>query len=468
MINFSRPLLCTRSIRHSKKMQLLRPVAGAVAAGCLSLSANAADDPSLTWNGITLYGVVDVSVTHEQHGAPLSQDWAQGELFLIAKGSNKPITTVAPGGLSQSRLGLRGKENLTDGLDFIFNAEMGFNPISGKLADGPASLTHNNGVAQVNQKSASDSSRAGQFFNGVANGGFSSKDFGTITIGRHATFLLDNIGKYDPMNSSYAFSIIGYSGVASGGGNTENARLDDSVKYLYKYDIFHAGALYQFGKSDSSPGEAWQGNVGLDYKGFSVDGVYAKKKDSISLASLSAAQVLTLPFNSLAATISDNTSYTLGASYTGGPFKVSGGFEHIKFENPSLPVAAGFAGLGGYWIGVTNNTAFPHPRELEISWVGLKYLITPDVDITGAYYHYDQNTYGTAACVSAATGNPRTTVPASCSGDENVFSVRLDWRLSKRVDIYAGAAHSKVADGLANGFLFTSNIDPTVGFRFQF
>jgi len=431
-----------------------------MALGGLSLSAAAADDSALTWNGITLYGIVDVAVSHEQHGAPLSQDWAQGEFFLISRASNKSITTITPGGLSQSRLGLRGKENVTDDLDFIFNAETGFNPTSGKLSDGPGSLTHNNGVALANQKSASDSSRAGQFLNGVAYVGFSSKSLGSLTGGRNATFLLDSVGKYDPMNSSYAFSLIGFSGVASGGGDTQNARLDDSLKYSYKYDAFHAGALYQFGKSDSSPGEAWQGNLGFDYKGFSVDGVYAQKKDAISLSSLSAAQAATLPFDSLAATISDNTAYLLAASYTGGPFKVSGGYEHIKFENPSLPVAAGFAGLGGYWVSVTNNAAFPHPKVFQVSWIGLKYLITPDLDITGAYYHYDQNAYGATRCATTAATN--------CSGDENVFSVRLDYRLTKRLDVYAGAAYSKVSDGLASGFLFTSNVDPTVGVRFQF
>ncbi len=459
MIRFSRSLqsiLCSGSRANLP----LGSIVTAVALGCVSLSSFAADDPNLTWNGITLYGVVDVAVSHEQHGAPVSQDWGQGELFLISKASNKSITAITNGGLSQSRLGLRGKENINDDFDFIFNAELGFNPISGKLADGPASLINNNGVAQTSQKSGSDSSRAGQLFNGVAYAGFSSKQLGTLTVGRNSTFLLDNIGKFDPMNSSYAFSLIGYSGTASGGGNTENARLDDSLKYLYKYDLFHAGALYQFGKSDSSPGEAWQGDVGIDYQGLSIDGVYAHKKDSISFASLNATQVKTLPQDSLSATISDNTSYTLSAAYTTGPFKVSGGYEHIKFENPSLPVAAGFSSLGGYYISVTNNTAFPHAKVLEVSWIGLKYLITPDLDISGAYYHYEQNACGATGCSTNAASN--------CGGNENVFSVRLDYRLTKRLDVYAGAAYSRVENGLANGFLFTSNVDPTVGVRFQF
>jgi len=444
------------SIVRSARKSLL---AVAVIAGiAMSSSALAADD--LTWAGITFYGVVDVGVTYESHGAPLSQDWGNGLFYLISKASNKSITTVSQSGLSQSRLGLRGKENVVEGLDFIFNAEMGFNPTSGKLSDGPGSLTHNNGVALANQKSAADSSRAGQIFNGPAFFGFSSKDWGTLTAGRHNTLLLDSVGKYDPMNGSYAFSLTGFSGTTSGGGDTENARLDDSLKYTFKYDTFHFGALYQFGKSDSSPGEAWQGNAGFDIGGFSLDGVYARKKDAIAVASLSAAQVATLPFDSLAATISDNEAWMIGGSYTMDAFKFYGGFEHIKFENPSLPVAAGFAGLGGYWISVTNNTAFPHPKELESSWLGAKFNFTKNFDITGAWYHLSQNAYGATKC--------STTAAANCSGDEDVFSLRLDYRLTKRLDVYGGAAWSKVSDGLANGFLHTSTWDPTVGVRFQF
>jgi predicted porin len=240
---------------------------------------------------------------------------------MIGSSSNKSISSVASNGLSQSRVGLRGNEPLNDVFSFVFNLEMGFNPTSGKLADAPKSLINNNGVALANRKTAGDGSRAGQFFNGQANGGFSSKDWGTLTIGRHNSLSLDNIVKYDPMNAAYAFSIIGYSGVAGGGGDTEDARLDDSIKYLYKYDIFHFGAMYQYGKNDAMPGEAWQLGAGFDYAGFSVDGLWGEKKDAIAAATLSAAQVATpgVPFQSLAATISDNEDFQLLASWAGGP-----------------------------------------------------------------------------------------------------------------------------------------------------
>jgi predicted porin len=435
--------------------------AGIALAGVGSI-AHAADDTSLTWNGITLYGTVDIGIAHQSHGAPLSQDFYPTLNYLIAPQSNKSITSVASNGLSQSKLGVRGVEPLNDVFSFIFNLEMGFNPTSGKLADAPKSLINNNGLALANRKTSGDGSRAGQFFNGTAFAGFSSKDYGVFTIGRQNTIFLDNVIKYDPMNASYAFSIIGYSGVAGGLGDTEDARLDDSVKYVWKRDWLHAGVMYQFGKSDGSPGEAWMLNAGFDYAGFSVDAMWGKKKDALAVASLSAAQVATpgIPFDSLAATVSDNEAWLIGASYTNGPWKASGGYEHINYSNPSLPVAAGFAGLGGYWISFTNNAAFPHDKELKISWIGLKYNITKDFDITGAWYYYDQNAFGAVSCSDNHAAN--------CSGNEDIWSVRFDYRFTKRFDVYAGAAWSKVEDGLSAGFLHTSTTTVMAGFRFNF
>ncbi len=438
-------------------------LAAAIVVGAATLCASGgahADDSSLTWNGITLYGVVDVGVAYQNHGTPLSQDFYPGLEYMISKNSNKSITSVAPNGLSQSKIGIKGTEQLVDGVNAIFNAEMGFEPQSGRLADACASLVHNNGVAQSAQTSGADGSRCGQFFNGEAYLGLQSNDYGTLTIGRNNSLLLDNINKYDPMGGSYAFSIIGYSGATAGMGDTEDTRLDDSVKYTYKYDMFHAGLLYQFGKTDSSPGEAWQGDLGFDYQGFSVDGVYGHKKDAIGLASLSASQITTYPVDSLAATISDNTSYTLDASYTMDQAKFFGGYEHIKYENPSLDITNPFAGLGGYYVSVINNDAYAIPKVLQVSWVGARYSFTPDWDLTGAWYHYDQNSYKGNGCSDNSAG--------SCSGTENVYSLMTDYRWTKRFDTYAGFAYSKVSDGLSSGYLFTSSIDPMIGFRFKF
>ncbi|WP_249352565.1 MULTISPECIES: porin [unclassified Rudaea] len=462
MVTYARSAGFARTIRTPASRLILarRRIAAGLALLVCAWAGVAHADDSLTWNGITLYGAFDIGVAYQSHGAPLSQDWFVGVQYLIAKNSNKSITSVAPNGLSQSKLGLRGNEALTDDLSFVFDVEMGFDPQSGRLADALASLAHNNGKALADQTSAGDSSRAGQIFNGPAVAGLSSPTWGTLTVGRNNTLLLDNILKYDPMGGSYAFSVIGLSGVVAGMGATQDARLDGSLKYFYKQDGFRAGVLYQPGKTDSSPGKAWQGDIGFDYAGLSVDGIYGHKDDAISAASLSPAQATTAPQDSLAATISDNTSYTLAGSYLIGAIKAFLGYEHIRYENPSNPLAAGFTGLGGYFFSFSNNAAFPRPKVLQASWGGLKYRITNDFDITGAFYHYDQNSYGVKSCSD-------TSVP-TCSGTYDAYSAVADYRLSKRFDVYGGAMYSKAAGGQASGYLHHSNLSPMVGMRFRF
>jgi predicted porin len=72
-------------------------------------------------------------------------------------------------------------------------------------------LTINDDVAQAPQTMASDSSIAGQVFNGAAYAGISSKHFGTVAFGRQMTLLADGVSIYDPIATSQAFSVIGTS-----------------------------------------------------------------------------------------------------------------------------------------------------------------------------------------------------------------------------------------------------------------
>ena len=437
------------------------PAAILLAAAALrAADVAAAESDGLTWHGITLYGVLDLGIAHQTHGTPLSQDWFVGLEYLVAKNSNKPVTALGPNGLSQSRIGVRGTEPLTPGLDFVFNLETGFDPQSGNLADALASLTHNNGVPLDRQTSAGDSSRAGQLFNGPAWAGLASERLGTVTFGRNNTLLLDDILKYDPMAGSYAFSVIGLSGVVAGMGDTEDARLDDSIKYFRKGDVWRVGALYQFDNADSSPGSAWQATLGIDAAGFSADALIGHKNDAIAARSLSAAQLATAPRDSLAATVSDNTSYTLAASYSAGPWKAFLGYEHMRYENPSRPLAAGIHALGGYELSFVNNTAFPHRRVLQASWGGVRYALTRQLDVTGAFYHYAQNSFGEIRC-----SDPRAD---TCSGTLDAYSLMADYRFTPRFDVYAGAMFSRVADGLASGYLHTSTLNTMAGFRFKF
>ncbi len=122
------------------------------------------------------------------------------------------------------------------------------------------------------------------------------------------------------------------------------------------------------------------------------------------------------------------------------------------------PLCLGCAAINNTNI---NNTAFSiHRRILQIFWTGAKYAVTDNLDLTGAYYHYNQDSFAAVGCSTAAK--------STCSGTLDAVSFVVDWRFAAKFDVYAGFMYSRVDNGLANGFLNHSTIDPTVGGRFRF
>src|ERR1700730_16276941 len=268
---------------------LAASLCAAALAQAQSAPAPKAPDSSLTWNGITLYGIVDVGVQYQTQGVPVSDYFPAGTESIIQKNSNGSITAVTPSNLSPSAIGLAGNEPLTGDWSGVFRLETFFNPQSGNLSDALKSQVLNNGRSLETQSTNVDSSVAGQLFAGAAYAGFSSPTVGTFTFGRHVTLLADGVAKYDPMGASQAFSIIGFSGTAAGGGDTEDRRLDQSVEDTGKHGPPHLGARAQPGGARGSASGGVQGRVGGEFAGGSIDAYYAKKKDAIATAPLSAA-----------------------------------------------------------------------------------------------------------------------------------------------------------------------------------
>jgi predicted porin len=450
-------------------------------------AAHAADstDDSLTWFGITLYGTVDVGYTYQNRGTPLNDYFPTGLQYLIQPSNNRSISSVSENGLTQSKVGLRGTHELFEGWSGIFKLETGINPLSGNLSDALKSITQNNGVPLANRTTQGDSSRAGQPFQGAAYAGVISPFYGTLTVGRQNGLLLDNVLKYDPLGGSYAFSVIGYSGAAAGSGDTQDARLDNSVKYFNQMGLFRVGAQFQSGAGTASGGNATELDLGGDFlPGLSADAAYVNKKDAILAAPLgvvvakcpaaptfggasSAVNCLPLgisPNNAVAATVSDNWTWSLDASYAYERLKASMGYEDIHFRNPQTPLAAGSPDIGGYTIGFVNNNAYPNGAKiLQISWLGAKYSFSQNLELTGAWYHYNQNNYNVAAKCPGGTKDS-----GACSGRLDAYSLVADQRFNRHVDAYAGFMWSHVADGLAAGYLNSWTIDPTIGARFSF
>jgi Carboxypeptidase regulatory-like domain/Gram-negative porin len=205
----------------------------------------ATTDCTLTWHGVTLYGAYDVGVGWVSHGLPVNGYNYEGESLVNRNGFQSRFL-VAPNNLQQTGFGIRGKEEFAPGWAIVFNASTGINPQSGLLANAPATDTVNNGLPRASYSEAIDGARAGQPFNDEYYGGISSEKFGTLTFGRQRSLGTDAMLQYDPAGGAYAFSYIGYNGTMAGGGDTDDSRWDDAMKYRLTIGPMHFGAMYKF------------------------------------------------------------------------------------------------------------------------------------------------------------------------------------------------------------------------------
>jgi predicted porin len=444
----------------------------------------------LAWQGITVYGTIDMGAGWQSHGAPLDPLSAVSASYLIQKQNNAPLWTLAPNALTNSTIGIKGIEPIGGNISVVFDLDAGFDPYSFRFSNGAGSVAENAGLPQNQQLAWSDSSRAGQWYNGQGYIGVSSPTYGALTIFRQNSLTLDAVYAYDPFSASYAFSPIGFQGIACGGGNTENCRNSTSLKYRVDVGYVRAAVLWQFGgyaQNNASNG-AYQFQVGADIPTWdqgvlSLDAIYSHVRDSVSLSlapgSINANGMPTPPFlpQTLTATISDNTAMMLVAKYTAGPLKLYAGYEGIRYAPPSDPQTA-FTSIAGSFIcqgcdafnnTTINNTAFGvnglGDKIFQVMWTGAKYGVTNELDVIGAYYHYIQNSYfGTANGSPPCSGSEH----PQCAGTFDAISVAIDWRFAAKWDVYIGAMFSQVNGGLANGFLQRNNIDPTAGLRFRF
>jgi predicted porin len=426
-------------------------------------------EDALTWYGITVYGVVDIGVQYDTHSAPFTPYRPSASGNIVRQNDSQSATGLTPSNMGQSRVGLQGNEPLMGDWSAVFQVETFFNPQSGEIANALKSLAVNNGRPLAAQNIGIDGSSAGQAFQ-TAYAGIKSERFGSLTFGRQQTLLSAGGIKYDPNYGASAFGLIGASNTYSGGGSSEDNRIDSAVKYDVRIDdLVHFAALYKFNESNGSGNTAFQADVGGHYAGVSIDAYYSKLNSAITATNLTAAQVAALPAlgysssNSLAATISDNTTYALMGLYEVDPLKFFAGYIRIKYANPSNPLSAGFGDIGGYVLAFVTNNAYNISKTVNVYWTGVRYTVSPGLDLTAAYYRYDQNAYGTgkqAGCSTSAHG--------TCSGGLEAFSFDADYHFTKRFDAYAGAMYSGVHDGAASGYLNRTNINPTVGVRFKF
>ncbi len=476
------------------------------------VSAQAADldikDPlpsSLTLQGVTLYGTIDVGYGYQTHGVPTSGEFRQDAAYNIysSKFANGPISSLESQAIEQSFIGVKVEEAVGAGWVGIARLETSFDPLTGTINDGPKSLLLNAGVPLSQQSANGDSSRAGQASNGPAYAGVSSDTYGTLTIGRHVSLQGDVFRDYDPQELSNAFSLLRWSSSLAGAGITEASNVDKSVKYAIQYGPVHAAGIYSAGGPDTGFfGSAYGANVGGAYGGFSLDSVYQKVNagaqacaDVVSGLGINQTPTAAQFSNTLVkAIITDSDSWSVQGKYTfdfGGGYKddltagskltVYGGFEDIRYYNSSSARDKEYVGdtvAGGYEIGhptLLNSGGLKGSfnyyfgtRELQLEWTGARYELPSGWSFSAGYYHLYQPAFSSASKPGSPPAGSPNQQQAYTAGSLDSGSFVVDYRLNKHFDVYAGVNYSTIDGGLASGYLANDDTSFVTGARLKF
>ncbi len=354
-------------------------------------------------SSVTLYGVLDAGITYTSNVGGHS-NWQQ-----------------TSGGIDQSRFGLRGAEDLGNGLKAIFTLESGFNLGNGKFAN-------NNGM-----------------FNRQAFVGLSS-NYGTVTLGRQYDAEQDFLAPLSATGSWGGTSFAHF-------GNLDNlntnggAAVNNSIKFTSaNYAGFTFGGTYGFSNQAGGFSNNREYSVGAAYQfqGLRVAGSYAQANNPFSNTSgaLDSTTGITAFTGDVASGAFVGTrlrTYGAGASYTFGPAT---------------------AGLVWTQARLDGNALIPtvHQNNYEAN---VKYNLTPALGLGVAYTYTNQNESGV-------------------SEHFHQVGAQADYSLSKRTDVYAQVVYQRASGpngttawiyNPTSGSGFSSSINQTaatVGLRHRF
>ena len=325
---------------------------------------------------VTLYGVIDLAVGTVSHQYNADPSFPATVNPVSATAAPNTTTAMMNGGISPSRWGIKGSEDLGGGTKAIFTLESGFDSNTGQLNNGAQALVNNTNKTTTN---AADTSLNGQLFNRQAFVGLSDDQFGTLTFGRQYAVFFDIYSGYDPVQFAQLFSPLGFSGTLGGsGGATEYLRQDNAVKYANKFGDVTVGAMYKIGgqAGSNTPYSAYGLRVGYEAGNFGIQAAYEGAKDVLTGATSGAGLVNV--------TAQDQKAYLVAAKYKfNSDLTGKVGYQRYTLSAPSdSALLAGLAGTNGYY-GYPIGTVSPvtADRTVSIFDLGGDYNFTPKLNL---------------------------------------------------------------------------------------
>lgn len=353
-------------------------------------------------SSVTLYGVADINVEYVNRvgAVPVA---ANG----FDRGPGDKVFRMASGGLSGSRWGMRGTEDLGDGWQVSFVLESGIGPDSGTLQ------------------------QAGRLFGRQAFVALQRKGIGQIGVGRQYTSIFEALANFSP--TAYATQ---YEPVVLQAG--ANFREDNTVKYTGQFGPLTARAHWSFGV-----GLALPQTVGVSTPiggNGEVPGQFRR-----------------------------DTAYGASLAYAAGPFGATVGYDQwnptIGTGSGTLRkavVAASYGVgpakiMGGYRWGQNKNAADVVIQRDDYYWIGGTYQATPAIGLT-LEYSYDN--------VRSLFGNTEVANPWQVAFVANyAFSRRTDVYLSTAYARHAGLMLESLATVYANSLSLGNSYAPANGQR---
>ncbi|BDB27504.1 porin [Cupriavidus sp. TA19] len=332
-------------------------------------------------SSVTLYGVVDGSIEYVNRVATAQPAVVNGQpVFATTGGKRVGMPTL--GGLSPSRWGLRGVEDLGSGNSAIFVLESGFAWDTGAI-------------------------QSSRLFGRQAFVGLQNQSYGKLMLGRQYTSFFEGMANFAPLRFATTYEPVAWQ-------LGTNYREDNTVKYVGQFGPVQAVAHYSFGVGVPAIGATALANGGAG----ETPGAFRDNNGyGASLTWLSNGFGATLAYDEWHPTVTSGqqgTSRKAGTafSYATGPFKAMVGYRWAKVD---------FA---------NGNTL---ARD-DYYWAGVNYQATRALGLSLAYYYADFKRLSLGQ-----------TAPASNPANPWQVSFLVDYNLSKRTDVYLSAAYSRNA-----------------------
>jgi predicted porin len=342
----------------------------------LGLALTAASMSAHAQSSVTLYGIVDSGVAYFHNALSGTQN-------------QSTLVKFNSGGLSGSRWGLKGQEDLGNGLAALFQIENGFNVGTGVLGQGSRE------------------------FGRKAVVGLASKTYGTVTLGRQYDPIVDLV---QPLTEDGYFG-----GSFASPGDLDNydnsLRVSNSIKYvspvLYGFQV---EALYALGGVAGATGNGQTYSFGLAYNrgplGLAAGYFYADGGRTATTTAGVTSRTWTSTSDSLFNTVINQgfasaksvSIARAGGQYVFGQFTAGAAYSHAEYKRDALSV-------------------FSSEAKFNTGSAFLNYRFTPALQI-GAGYNY-------------------TSLTGPTSGHYHQFNLGADYALSRRTDVYLLGGYQK-------------------------